>query len=128
MNLLPLPWLKLAVVVPLLGALWVSRLRDPYAAHRWGLLFTGASLACAVLASLAFYYPPPAGADPGDLIPEANRDRLKSIAVVVTQMMIDGEQDLDVGVIDHPRQFARLVVGMAQAMQADGRARAFQAW
>jgi NADH-quinone oxidoreductase subunit M len=78
MNLLQLPWLELAVVVPLIGALWVSRLRDPYAAHRWCLAFTGAGLIFAVLASLAFYYPPPAEAVRFDLLPyELGRQYLR---------------------------------------------------
>src|SRR5215210_3379805 len=52
---LPLPWLELAIVVALTGALCVSWLRDPILAWRWGLLFTGAALACALLACVGFY-------------------------------------------------------------------------
>jgi NADH-quinone oxidoreductase subunit M len=68
MNLLQLPWLELAVLIPLVGALWVSRFRDQYAAHRWCLAFTATGLISAVLASLAFYYLP-AGAARVDLLP-----------------------------------------------------------
>src|SRR4051812_40554311 len=52
---LPLPWLELSIVVSLLGALCVSPVRDPLRAWRWGLVFTGAALACTVLACLGFY-------------------------------------------------------------------------
>ena len=54
MNLFAPSWLELSVLVPLAGAVCVSRLRDPDAAYRWCLGFTGATLACAVLATLAF--------------------------------------------------------------------------
>lgn len=57
MNLLPLPlvWLEVAVIVALAGALVVSRQRDPLRAYRWGLAFTGATLACALVACGGFY-------------------------------------------------------------------------
>jgi NADH-quinone oxidoreductase subunit M len=55
MNPLHLPWLELSIVVALLGALFVSRLREPGRASRWGIAFTAASFACAFLAWLAFY-------------------------------------------------------------------------
>lgn len=44
---LSLPWVELAVFVPLLGAAWVARYRDPDAARKWGLAFSGFSLLCA---------------------------------------------------------------------------------
>src|SRR6185437_7798384 len=39
----------------LFGSPIVSRLRNPNRAYRWGLAFIGASFACALLASLAYY-------------------------------------------------------------------------
>ncbi len=48
MNELHLPWLELTVLIPLAGALVVSRLRDLHAAYRWSLVFCGAALASAV--------------------------------------------------------------------------------
>jgi NADH-quinone oxidoreductase subunit M len=42
------------------GALCVSRFRDPDTAYRWCLGFTGATLACAVLAALAYAQGAPA--------------------------------------------------------------------
>jgi NADH-quinone oxidoreductase subunit M len=61
MNLLSLPWLELAILGSLLGALVVSRLRHPLHAYTWGLAFTGASLVCAILAWLSFYCGTPLG-------------------------------------------------------------------
>jgi NADH-quinone oxidoreductase subunit M len=52
---LPLPWLELAIVIALAGALIVSRVRDAIMAWRLGMVFTGATLACTVMASLGFY-------------------------------------------------------------------------
>lgn len=52
---LPLPWLELSLVVALLGALCVGPLRNPARAWRWGLLFTGATFVCTLLACLGFY-------------------------------------------------------------------------
>src|SRR5262245_38694625 len=52
---LPLPWLELAIMVALVGALFVSRLRDPIRAWRWGLMFTGGVLLCAALSCLGLY-------------------------------------------------------------------------
>jgi NADH-quinone oxidoreductase subunit M len=48
MTSLRLPWLELAVFLPLLGALVVSRLRDSGRARKWCLLFSGVALACAL--------------------------------------------------------------------------------
>jgi NADH-quinone oxidoreductase subunit M len=57
MNLtpLPLPWLEVAIAISLAGALCASRLRDPIRAYRCGLAFTGAALACTLLACVGFY-------------------------------------------------------------------------
>ncbi|MCI0455995.1 MAG: oxidoreductase [Gemmataceae bacterium] len=54
MNLLSVPWLELAIVVPLVGSLWVSRFGQPVRAFVWGLTFSGVTLACALLAWLSF--------------------------------------------------------------------------
>jgi NADH-quinone oxidoreductase subunit M len=51
---LHLPWLELAIALPALGALLLIGLRDPEAAQRRTLLFSGLSLACAVGAWLDF--------------------------------------------------------------------------
>jgi NADH-quinone oxidoreductase subunit M len=66
MNLIPLPvfWLELAIAVALLGALCVSPLRSPLRAWRWGLAFTAAALACAVLACLGYYLGRANGVEP----------------------------------------------------------------
>jgi NADH-quinone oxidoreductase subunit M len=40
MNLFTVPWIELAVVLALAGALVVSRIREPIHAFRWGLVFT----------------------------------------------------------------------------------------
>lgn len=52
---LPLPWAELAILAALVGALCVSRARDPIRAYRLGLVFTGASFVCALLACLGYY-------------------------------------------------------------------------
>jgi NADH-quinone oxidoreductase subunit M len=54
MNPWAVPWLDWSVAVPLIGALWVSRYRDPTRAFHWGLFFTGATLACALLTWAGF--------------------------------------------------------------------------
>ena len=55
MNLLYLPWLEFSIAATLLGAPFVSRLRDPGRAYRWAVAFIGVTFACAFLAWLAFY-------------------------------------------------------------------------
>jgi NADH-quinone oxidoreductase subunit M len=52
---LPLPWLELAIVLALVGAVSVSLMRDPMLAWRWGLVFTGGTFVCTLLACLGFY-------------------------------------------------------------------------
>ena len=64
MNILQLPWLDYALVITLIGSLWVSRQREPIRAYRWGLAFTGAALACTILAWLGFYLRHPARVRP----------------------------------------------------------------
>src|SRR5258708_6400867 len=58
MNLFEIPWLELTVLVPLAGAAVVNRVRNPNAASRVCLAFTGVSLACSLLAGLGFYANP----------------------------------------------------------------------
>jgi NADH-quinone oxidoreductase subunit M len=55
MNLLHLPWLEIAIALPLVGAAIVSQIRDRFLAYRWGLGFFAAVFACTVLAWLGFY-------------------------------------------------------------------------
>ncbi len=55
MMLLTLPWLEWAIASALLGSLWVSQLREPNRAARWGIAFTGLAFACTFLAWLGFY-------------------------------------------------------------------------
>ena len=50
MTFASVPWLELAVAVPLVGALCLSRSRDALSASRWCLGFLGAGLVCAVAA------------------------------------------------------------------------------
>ncbi len=55
MNLFDVPWLELAVAVPLLGALGAGLARRPERAARWGVAFAGAAFGCAFLAWLGPY-------------------------------------------------------------------------
>jgi len=50
MNELHLPWLELAVLIPLLGAFWVSREKDPDRSRRRALGVSGAALFAAIAA------------------------------------------------------------------------------
>lgn len=54
MNALPVPWLELAILLAVLGALAVNRVRDPQRAAGLGTAFTGAVLLCTALAWAAF--------------------------------------------------------------------------
>jgi NADH-quinone oxidoreductase subunit M len=54
MNLFAPSWVELSIVLPLLGAVCVSRFRDPDAAYRWCLVFTGGALLCSVLAAFGY--------------------------------------------------------------------------
>ncbi len=51
---LHLPWLELAILVPLLGSLWVSRLRDPDRARQHSLIISGLALIFSVGAWIDF--------------------------------------------------------------------------
>lgn len=88
MNLLALPWLELSVVIPLVGAAWVWRLRDANRASRACLAFAGITVAC----SLAVWAGHWTGA-----VPSANwRERVSQ----------GGPWDLS------PRLFGRAVLGV----------------
>jgi NADH-quinone oxidoreductase subunit M len=52
---LHLPWLEFAILFTLAGFPFVSRLRDPNRAFRWGLAFMASSFFCTFLAWLAFF-------------------------------------------------------------------------
>ena len=54
MNIFAPSWVELSVLVPQIGSLCVSRLRDPDAPYLWCLGFTGATLFCAILPALVF--------------------------------------------------------------------------
>jgi len=56
MNLLQLPWLEWAILLALVGALGVSRIRNPFRASAWGLAFTGTIFGFTVLAWLGHYF------------------------------------------------------------------------
>jgi NADH-quinone oxidoreductase subunit M len=66
MNPLRLPWLELAIVVALSGSAFISRLRQPRRAYRWGVAFTGTSFVFSVLAWLSFSSGDLAAASPRD--------------------------------------------------------------
>src|SRR5438874_5643793 len=52
-DLLTLPWLEAAILSPLIGALAVGRVRDPYRAARWGIGFTACTFALTAVAGFA---------------------------------------------------------------------------
>jgi len=56
MNELLLPWLEISILLPIVGAIVVSRFRDPSVARRWTLLFTGAALVCTLAAWVDFWH------------------------------------------------------------------------
>src|SRR4051812_43482568 len=43
-----LPWLEISILIPLIGALAVSRLRDAELAQRWSSVVSGAALLCVI--------------------------------------------------------------------------------
>jgi NADH-quinone oxidoreductase subunit M len=54
MKQLHFPWLELAILMPLLGACWVGRLRRPQAIRWWSAFIFGLVLLCTVGACLDF--------------------------------------------------------------------------
>jgi len=70
MTFASIPWLELAIAVPLVGAVVVSRLRDPLSASRWSLTFTGLALACSIVAWIGFLLGlTPDGSSTQDILP-----------------------------------------------------------
>jgi NADH-quinone oxidoreductase subunit M len=66
MNELHLPWLELAIAIPLIGAALVARLRDAEAARRWSLVVCAATFACTAAAWIDFaWIHAPLAHDPG---------------------------------------------------------------
>jgi NADH-quinone oxidoreductase subunit M len=55
MNLFYLPWIELAILIALVGAVCVSFVRESDHAAVWGLVFTGSAFVCTFLAWLGFY-------------------------------------------------------------------------
>ena len=55
MRFLEMPWLDFSIATTLIGALWVSQIREPYRAARMGLVFTGIAFVFAFLAWLDYY-------------------------------------------------------------------------
>ena len=55
MSELHLPWLELAVLIPLVGAIIISRMRDSYEARKWSAVISLLSLFCTTSAWLDFY-------------------------------------------------------------------------
>lgn len=70
MNAGDVPWLELSIGLPLVGALWVGRVRDTYAASRWCLGFSGLALVCTLAAwsGVRFGFAP-TGGSPYDVLP-----------------------------------------------------------
>ena len=48
MSELHFPWIEVAILIPLIGAAWVSRLRDPDLARKWSVAISGLALCCAL--------------------------------------------------------------------------------
>lgn len=63
MSVWEAPWLEVAIILPAIGALWVSRFRNPLRAFQWGLAFTTATLAATLLAWIGFLVEPSAAGD-----------------------------------------------------------------
>jgi hypothetical protein len=68
MSLLHVPWLELAIAVPLAGAALVARCRDAETARRWCLVVASIAFACTVGAWCDFLWlATPLAHDPGGL-------------------------------------------------------------
>ncbi len=48
MSELHFPWIEVAILIPLIGAIWVGRLRDADLARKWSVAISGLALCCAV--------------------------------------------------------------------------------
>src|SRR5437667_390848 len=55
MNFWSISWLEYAIAIPLIGFLWVSRIRDPYRAAGWGIGFMALALICSLLSCIGWY-------------------------------------------------------------------------
>ena len=66
MNELHFPWLESSVLLALVGAIWVSRLRDPFVASRHSLVFNVLVLLTSVGAWIDYELINPAGRVPSD--------------------------------------------------------------
>jgi NADH-quinone oxidoreductase subunit M len=56
MTDLHLPLLEITILIPLLGALVVGRIRDPYRARQWSVYLTGATFLCALITWQDFHF------------------------------------------------------------------------
>lgn len=54
MNMFDVPWIEIAILLPLLGAVWVHFLRTPQQARRHSLLLSGLTFACTLADWLGF--------------------------------------------------------------------------
>ena len=61
MSELHLPWLELTVLITIIGAIWVSQVRDPFVAGRHSLVFNSIALALSVGAWIDFEFINPVG-------------------------------------------------------------------
>jgi len=50
MTLFSIPWLELTLLLPIIGATFIGRLREPYRARQWACGLSGMALICAQLA------------------------------------------------------------------------------
>jgi NADH-quinone oxidoreductase subunit M len=83
MTVVSIPWLELAIFVPLAGAGLVGRIRDPLAALRWTLAFGAVALGCAVIAWLCFATGvAPDGTSPQDVVPRIFGEQVFSLDVL----------------------------------------------
>lgn len=71
MNLFALPWLELSLLVPLVGALCLSRAWDPKVAYRWCVAFSGLTLLLTFVTWLGQYLSlMPDAAERWELLPQ----------------------------------------------------------
>jgi len=52
MTTLHIPWIELAILLPLIGAFWVRLLRNPDSAREHSLWISGLSLVCTCAAAV----------------------------------------------------------------------------
>lgn len=82
------PWLELSVAVPLAGAVWVGRVRNPVAASRWCLAFAGLTLACTLLAWAGQHTgAAPNGVGPWDVLPRVFGRQVLAIDVLSAPLL-----------------------------------------